>query len=158
MKKILVALLALTSFIIHAKEVEAILLTTDDNVNVGFLLNETLSIIFKENALELSDRNNSISYPFENIIKICYVSNDELNSLSIEDLMNSENIIFLQIQNDCLYIKNALNKTVRIYNANANLMKEFFVNDNECKLNLSEFPKGLSIINCNHQSLKLQIK
>ena len=158
MKKILFALLALTSFSLHAKEVEAIVLTTVDNVKIGFVLSETFSMRFKENVLELNDSNNSISYPLGDISSICYLSKDDLNTSSVDDVMYCERAILIQTQYDCLFIKNAINKTVRVYTTNGNLIKEFIVKDNEYKLSLSEFPKGISIVNCNHQSIKLQIK
>lgn len=158
MRKILIALLVFTSFALHAKEVEAIVLTTGDNVKVGFVLSETFSMRFKENVLELNGSNSSISYPLEDIRSICYLSKDDLDSSSVDEIMNSENAIFIQAHYDCLFIKNAVNKTVRVYNPNGNLVKEFFVKENEYKISLSEFPKGVVIVNCNHQSIKLQIK
>lgn len=158
MKKNLFVLLVFTSLSLHAKEVEAIVLTTVDNVKIGFLLSETFSMRFEKNALELNDSNNSISYPLGDISSICYLSKEDLNSSSINDVMNNEKAILVQTQYDCLFIKNAINETVRVYTTNGNLMKEFIVKDNEYKLSLSEFPKGISIVNCNHQSIKLQIK
>ncbi len=158
MKKILIALLAFTSFVLHAKEIEAIVLTTGDNVKVGFVLSETFSMRFKENVLELNDSNSSISYPLVDIMSICYLSQDDLDSSSVDEVINRESAIFMQVQYDCLVIKNAVNKIVKVYTPNGNLMKEFLVKDNEYKLSLSEFPKGISIVNCNHQSIKVQLK
>ena len=158
MKKILIALLVFTSFALHAKEVEAIVLTTSDNVKVGFVLSETLSMRFKENVLELNDSNSSISYQLVDIRSICYLSKDDLNSSSVDEVMNNENAMLIQTLYDCLLIKNAVNKTVRVYTPNGNMVKEFIVKDNEYKISLSEFPKGISIVNCNHQTIKLQIK
>lgn len=158
MNKLFLILLMLTPFTLKAQEVEAILLTTKENDKIGFVLDETLSLRFSNETLIIKNADKEVSYPMTNIANICYLSEDEIQSASVNNLYKENDIILFRLSDYVLTIDNALGESVEILDTNGKIVKISNVIESEYRVDFSQYPAGTYIVHCKNQTIKIFIK
>ena len=151
MKKLIFTLsMLIMSIAASAQYTKSIHLTTDDGTDVRIALSRALMLTFKDGNLTADDGKQQVTISLEKV-KIEYSTEEIVAGIVSPQLQQEDPIL-----KDGFIVFQGLKagQSVRVYTADGKLVTQLVVKDGCKKLDLSQLPKGVTIIQAGQHSLK----